>query len=467
MASSREDTDDTESFDDSFSDDDDNHEPLNQGLGHVRRLEQENSSNVMNTTNSSNVGRELKLIGEPSGKKIKLSNSAEYASNNCIPTPHLLNNSDPVRVGAGGDSAGLPFLSESFNEFFPQKCSKYNKKSSATKIRPNLYDKISDEIIVKVFSYLNRQSLGRSASVCQRFQRIAYDESLWKRIKMYHKNIFSGVIGQVLARGTWFLSLAKANLASPVMQNQRFSYPLIQPNKVRYLDMGACSIEMKDLEELTQTCHTLSKLSLEKICNINEKVCENIVQSKDTLEILNLCDCWGLASLGIHSIAMKCVNLTELNMAFVNMSRDDIQMVCRNFTPNLIKLSLAGSRDKLLDDDVYELVNRCNRLLELDLSDASAISNKAVTHIVQHLSGTLRKLSLSRCFDIHPAKFLEVNTMPQLKNLNIFGMLVPYKLEILKKQLPHLSVNEDHLCYIARSATGDKKNQLWDVRLWQ
>ena len=65
MASSREDTDDTESFDDSFSDDDDNHEPLNQGLGHVRRLEQENSSNVMNTTtNSSNVGRELKLIGE-------------------------------------------------------------------------------------------------------------------------------------------------------------------------------------------------------------------------------------------------------------------------------------------------------------------------------------------------------------------------------------------------------------------
>ena len=152
---------------------------------------------------------------------------------------------------------------------------------------------------------------------------------------------------------------------------------------------------------------------------------------------------------------------------FFLLNRDDMKMVCRNLTPNLIKLSLAGCRDKLLDDDVYELVNRCNRLLELDLSDASAISNKAVTHIVQFLSGTLRKLSLSRCFDIHPAKFLEVNTMPQLKNLNIFGMLLPHKLEILKKQLPHLSVNEDHLCYIARSATGDKKNQLWDARLWQ
>ena len=110
---------------------------------------------------------------------------------------------------------------------------------------------------------------------------------------------------------------------------------------------------------------------------------------------------------------------------------------------------------------------RCNKLLELDLSDASAISNKAVTYIIQYLSGSLRKLSLSRCFDIHPAKCLEVNMMHELKNLNIFGMLLPHKLEILKKQLPHLTVNEDHLSYIARSATGDKKNQLWDVRLWQ
>ena len=64
MASSRVDTDDSDSFDDTFSEDDENQQPLNQGLGHVRRLEQENTSNVMNTSSSSNVGRELKLIGK-------------------------------------------------------------------------------------------------------------------------------------------------------------------------------------------------------------------------------------------------------------------------------------------------------------------------------------------------------------------------------------------------------------------
>ena len=138
---------------------------------------------------------------------------------------------------------------------------------------------------------------------------------------MYHKNVFSGVVGQVLARGTWYLSLAKANLQTPVMQNQRFSYPLVLPNKLKYLDMGSCSLQMKDLEELTQTCHTLSKLSLEKIGNINLQVCKNIVQSYATLKILNLCDCWGLAPLGVQKIVTECVNLTELNMAFTNLSR--------------------------------------------------------------------------------------------------------------------------------------------------
>ena len=105
------------------------------------------------------------------------------------------------------------------------------------------------------------------------------------------------------------------------MRNQRFSYPLVQPNKVKYLDMGNCCLEMEDLEEITQTCHSLSKLSLEKIGNINLQVCENIVQSFKTLEILNLCDCWDLASLGVQKIVSKCVNLMELNMAFTTLSR--------------------------------------------------------------------------------------------------------------------------------------------------
>merc|ERR1712018_724782 len=107
MSNPKEDADDSESFEDSYSDDDKNHQPMNHGLGHVRRLEHENTSNVINSANSSKFGRELKLIGEPSSKKIKISNSAEYTYNKYIPTPLLLNQSDAGKSGAGGDTTVL------------------------------------------------------------------------------------------------------------------------------------------------------------------------------------------------------------------------------------------------------------------------------------------------------------------------------------------------------------------------
>ena len=130
--------------------------------------------------------------------------------------------------------------------------------------------------------------------------------------------------------------------------------------------------------------------------------------------------------------------------------RTDVQFVCRNLTPKLTKLSLAGCRDKLTNEDVNELVKKCNKLEVLDLSDAKSIDDEAVTHIIENLSKSLRKLSLNRCFEIHPQKFISLNAMQELKYLNVFGLLLPEKVKILKKQLPRLSINDDHLCYIGK-----------------
>ena len=60
---------------------------------------------------------------------------------------------------------------------------------------PSPFDKISDEIVVKIFSYLPRSVLGRCAPVCKKFRRIALDDSLWKAIKLYKKTVPPGVIG--------------------------------------------------------------------------------------------------------------------------------------------------------------------------------------------------------------------------------------------------------------------------------
>ena len=43
-------------------------------------------------------------------------------------------------------------------------------------------NELPDEILLKLFSYLQPKDLGRCLQVCKRFNQIAKDESIWKNI---------------------------------------------------------------------------------------------------------------------------------------------------------------------------------------------------------------------------------------------------------------------------------------------
>ena len=114
--------------------------------------------------------------------------------------------------------------------------------------------------------------------------------------------------------------------------------------------------------------------------------------------------------------------------------------------------------------------------MELDISDCSLLNQAAIPLIVDNLSGTLVSLSISRCTKIHPADLLDLVEMPHLLHLNVYGMLVENNLKILRRNLPHISINENPLSTTARAsvaqANSGKKsdrdgNILWDVKLWQ
>ena len=96
--------------------------------------------------------------GEPSMKKPRITQSANKLRKSLIPTPNLLNKSDPSVL-----------LSESYSAYFPSKCNKKLPKSTS---KPNRFEKLSDEVIVKIFSYFNHSNLSRVSLVCHRFRRI-------------------------------------------------------------------------------------------------------------------------------------------------------------------------------------------------------------------------------------------------------------------------------------------------------
>ena len=116
--------------------------------------------------------------------------------------------------------------------------------------------------------------------------------------------------------------------------------------------------------------------------------------------------------------------------------------------------------------------------MELDISDCSLLNQAAIALIVDNLSDTLVSLSISRCTKIHPAELLDLVEMPHLTHLNVYGMLVENNLKILRRNLPHISINENPLSTTGRasaaqaSSAGKRSsdrdgNILWDVKLWQ
>ena len=140
-------------------------------LGHVRRIDQEN---------------EPPNLGEPSTKRLRLLESSVNVNVPVLPVP--------VRY----DDRYLSYFwrPEPFG-------SRPLKKLDG----PSPFDSISDEVIVKIFSFLPRSSLGKCAPVCKRFQRIALDPKFWKAIKMYKKNVPAGVIGNTKLMSSYVLIL--------------------------------------------------------------------------------------------------------------------------------------------------------------------------------------------------------------------------------------------------------------------
>lgn len=71
---------------------------------------------------------------------------------------------------------------------------------------------MSDELILAVFRWLPKFMLARCAQVSRRWKRMAFDESLWRRLDLGGKTLRPGVVGRVILRGCNILRLAKAEV---------------------------------------------------------------------------------------------------------------------------------------------------------------------------------------------------------------------------------------------------------------
>ncbi|XP_034661774.1 S-phase kinase-associated protein 2 [Drosophila subobscura] len=320
----------------------------------------------------------------------------------------------------------------------------------------NYFDKLSDEILLDIFKWLPKKTLLRMATVSRRFNRCSRDETLWTRLDLGLRTLCPAALEQIVRRGVLVLRLAQANIQEPAFT------PLVSEFKSRlqYLDLSMTSISRVSLRTLISQCRQLKKLSLEN-AELNDEICAEIANNK-SLEALNLTMASGLTARSVRLMMESLKNLSSLNISWTDLSADAVTALVTHISPNVIRLNVAGCRRVLFDSHVRSLQTRCPQLLELDLSDCNSLTPAAIEAIMQFQM--LEYLSVSRCYLIPAASFIELKEMSSLTYLDIFGMLSDGAMEALEQQMPKMGINKFIHSSVSRPTVGSRRTSIWGLR---
>ena len=332
-------------------------------------------------------------------------------------------------------------------------------------------DDMPDEILLKIFTFLDIREIFKCGQVSQRIRAISNDESLWLKLNFYEGHVPYELLEKAEENGCKYLSLAFASLYGG--ENSKL------PLNLKYLEMSQDDIEpgfpgFNEVHEgLLKNCHSLQKLAMENSI-LKTKDIGQIGKNGPTLKVLNLANS-GLSipypnqTKTIKKLFKRCVELVELNFSSTGPWDHESPLfaaIAYNLTPKILKVNLSMNKN-LKDRHVDALIKRCKNITELDLSDTS-ITKDSVDSIATHLNSSLEKLDVSYT-KIDSTELLQLRSVGTLKILHCLNKIQGPREqeEYLRKNLPQVSINnEEHLFPIATSITDTVQYEdgFWEIK---
>ena len=289
----------------------------------------------------------------------------------------------------------------------------------APKMSSSLLEKLPDEIILKIFSFLSFKSLGSCNQVSHRIRTIAQDTSLWINVRASLKVIPYGFFEKIVTSKVQFISLQKCEVF-----HVNLSFLRKHNLDLKYLDISSCDGNAEFLSELVKRSRSLEYLNLHQSSSSRMvyKCIENMAY-QNKLKVL----CIGKVNLffrHVKKIIDNCSELTDFSISDASLSNESITYICKNLTSNALRLDISSNQVK--DEHIQSLVERCKNLEHLDLS-RTIVTYKSVTTIVTALSHSLVSLSLPPTVgneiglsnDVSMEKLKIIFDLTKLENLHI------------------------------------------------
>ena len=146
---------------------------------------------------------------------------------------------------------------------------------------------MSDELLMKIFRYLDIQNITKLSQTSKRFNAICEEEILWQKAEIQTSKLPSIFVEKLLKKGCKDLSLYKVKV--------KRNLDLKTTSQLKSLILSNCKIK-QGMEQLLTLVHSLKRLCLLNLTlksNVIEKISN---QNSQTLQMLNLRWCTGRSS---------------------------------------------------------------------------------------------------------------------------------------------------------------------------
>ncbi|XP_037732099.1 F-box/LRR-repeat protein 7 [Drosophila subpulchrella] len=344
-------------------------------------------------------------------------------------------------VGGGGAGPGTSIGPPPWNRKGPFRCGP-------------LFDRLPDEAVVRIFSWLDSCELCNVARVCRRFEHLAWRPILWKVISLRGEHLNGDKTLKMIFRQ---LCGQSCNGACPEVE--------------RVMLADGCRISDKGLQLLTRRCPELTHLQLQTCVGVSNQAlvealtkCSNLQHLDVTgcsqvssispnphvepprrllLQYLDLTDCMAIDDMGLKIVVKncpqlvylylrRCIQITDAGLKFVPsfcVSLKELSVSdCLNITDfGLYELAKLGAAlrylsvakcERVSDAGLKVIARRCYKLRYLNARGCEAVSDDSIT-VLARSCPRLRALDIGKC-DVSDAGLRALaESCPNLKKLSL------------------------------------------------
>ncbi|XP_054708396.1 F-box/LRR-repeat protein 7-like [Uloborus diversus] len=315
------------------------------------------------------------------------------------------------------------------------------KKSHKT----SFFDRLSDDLILKIFSFLSSNHLCVCARVCRRWYFLAWEPQLWTSVCLSSERIHVDrglkTLFRLLCRDspTVCLAVERINLSGCCKLTDKGLFTIARRcPELKTLEIRGCAlVSNTGIAEVTARCVHILRLDLtgcQQITTIQPKSLSN--DRSDSMLDHPASSLHHPQVIHHHQIQLflQFLDLTDCHA----LEDYGLKIIVRN-SPQISHLYLRRCV-QITDCGVKAIASYCMMLKELSISDCILVTDFGMYELAK-LGSNLRYLSVAKCDQISDAGIKQIaRHCYKLRYLNVRSCeaVSDYSMEVLARSCPRL-----------------------------